>query len=72
MFEEVEDWYYFGGMVAQDPNDIYEILVEDDDEEVRSAIPSELLDEFDLSGNGSKVYDYIAMFAKPVYIKKGF
>lgn len=70
MFEEIEGWYYFGGMVAQDLNDIYESLVEDYDEQIRSTIPADLLFEFDVSGDGRKVYGYISENATEVYIKK--
>ncbi len=63
------DYYYFGGMVAEDIYDIYESLVEDDDYRIREELPDDLLERFDSGEDGEDVYNYIVYHVKSVYIE---
>ena len=67
-FKQLTDWWYFGGMVASDPAEIWDSLVEDSDEEIRQALPEDILNAFD-NENGERAYDYIMENIEPVYIK---
>lgn len=62
--------YYFGGIVADDPTEIWDSLVEDDNENIRKELPKDILDEFD-GGDGDCAYEYIMEHLQPVYIKVG-
>ena len=66
-FGKINGWYYFGGMVANDPNDIWESLVEDNDEGIRNELPENAVEELD-DGNGELAYNYIVENCKPVFI----
>ena len=39
-FEQLTNWYYFGGMVASDPTEIWDSLVEDDNEQNSTSLAS--------------------------------
>lgn len=60
--------YYFGGMVSDDPTEIWDSLVEDSNEKIREELPKDILDEFD-SGDGDHAYEYIMEHMQPIYIK---
>lgn len=60
--------YYFGGMIADDPTEIWDSLVEDSNEKIREELPKDILDEFD-SGEGDHAYEYIMEHMQPIYIK---
>lgn len=60
--------YYFGGNVAEDPSEIWESLVEDSNEDIREALPKDILAEFDTT-DGERAYEYIMEHLKPIYIK---
>lgn len=60
--------YYFGGMVTDDPTEIWDSLVEDSNEKIREELPNDILDEFD-SGDGDRAYDYITDHLQHIYIK---
>lgn len=68
VFKQLTDWWYFGGMVASDPAEIWDSLVEDSDEEIRQALPEDILNEFD-NGDGERACDYIMENVEPVYIR---
>lgn len=69
-FKQIENYVYFGGVVAEHHGDIYDSLVEDDNETVREALPKELLTRFDTVEEDSEeeVYEYIASHVEPVYL----
>lgn len=69
-FKQIDNYVYFGGVVAEHHGDIYDSLVEDDNETVRKALPKELLTRFDTTGDGEEVYEYIANHVEPVYLMK--
>lgn len=60
--------YYFGGMVANDPTEIWDSLVEDSNEEIREELPKDILDEFD-EVDGDRAYEYIMTHLQPIYVK---
>lgn len=60
--------YYFGGMVADDPTEIWDSLVEDSNEKIREELPKDILDEFD-EVDGDQAYEYIMTHLQPIYIK---
>lgn len=60
--------YVFGGVFAEDPLDIYNILVEYDDEGIRAELPNELLEKFDRSRDSTAVLDYIAEHSRVAYV----
>ena len=62
--------YYFGGMVTDDPTEIWDSLVEDGNENIRKGLPKDALDEFD-NGDGDRAYEHIMANLKPIYIKVG-
>lgn len=67
-FEQLTNWWYFGGMVVSDPTEIWDSLVEDDNEQIRQALPADVLTEFD-NEDGERAYDYIMAHIEPVYIR---
>lgn len=60
--------YYFGGMVADDPTEIWDSLVEDSNEKIREELPKDILDEFD-EVDGDRAYEYIMTHLQPIYVK---
>lgn len=60
--------YYFGGMIADDPTEIWDSLVEDSNEEIREELPKDILDEFD-EVDGDRAYEYIMTHLQPIYVK---
>ena len=60
--------YYFGGMIADDPTEIWDSLVEDSNEKIREELPKDILDEFD-EVDGDRAYEYIMTHLQPIYIK---
>lgn len=60
--------YVFGGVFAEDPLDIYNILLEYDDEGIRAELPNELLEKFDRSRDSTALLDYIAEHSRVAYV----
>ena len=60
--------YVFGGVIAEDPLDIYNILVEYDDDGIRAELPDDLLEKFDRSRDSTAVLDYIAEHSRVAYV----